>query len=85
MHYCRQPTADSRLSDTSTSRCDRHQHALAAADVGGYWPHCIGRIIEISSEVVGYWQTDEVAGGQPRFHVDLVRGASLAAVVGWRT
>ena len=55
--------------------CDRHQHALAAADAGGYWPHRLGRIVQISSEVVGYWQTDGDAGYRPRFHVDLARPA----------
>jgi hypothetical protein len=73
-------TADSRQALEPYKHqpwCDRHQHALVAEDAGGYWPHCIGRIIKISSEVVGWWQVDEDAGNQPRFHVDLVRGADL--------
>ncbi len=73
-------TADSRQLpqlDKHQPWCDRHQHALAAEDAGGSWPHCIGRIIQISSEVVGWWQIDGNAGNQARFHVDLVRGADL--------
>ena len=66
-------STDTRQTLQHQPWCDRHVHASASEGNGGYWPHCIGRIIEIDengSQVGGWWHIYEGAGNELRFFLD---------------